>query len=87
MASEIQFFWDQIHENNFVIRSFVILKSVNNINGDFSYNCRKGYQNSWNLDAIVGRWTLDARPWMLDSGLLNCFRTESEPSFWFYLKM
>ena len=26
------------------------------------------YRNSWTLDARVGRWTLDAGLWMLDSG-------------------
>ena len=27
------------------------------------------YQNSWTLDARVGRWTLDAGLWTIDSGL------------------
>ena len=26
------------------------------------------YRNSWTLDASVRRWTLDAGPWILDSG-------------------
>ena len=41
----------------------------------------------WTLDS--GRWTLDAGLWTLDSGLwtpdivVDCCRTESEPSFFF----
>ena len=27
----------------------------------------KAYQNSWTLDARVGRWTLDAELWSLDA--------------------
>ena len=63
MASEIQFFWDQIHENNFVIRSFFILKSVNNINGDFLTTAEKDTR-------IPGIWMqmLDAGLWTLDPG-------------------
>ena len=38
---------------------------------------KTAYRNSWSLDASVGRWTLDA--------VVDCYRTESEPSFWFYL--
>ena len=50
----------------------------------------------WTLDS--GRWTLDAGLWTLDSGrwtlhfghwaldtVVDCFRTESEPTFWFCL--
>ena len=50
----------------------------------------------WTLAA--GLWTLDAGPWALDPGrhtldtrlwtldtVIVCFRTESEPSFWFCL--
>ena len=29
----------------------------------------KAYQNSWTLDARVGRWTLDVGLWTLDIGL------------------
>ena len=28
----------------------------------------RAYWNLWTLNARVGRWTLDARPWTLDSG-------------------
>ena len=41
----------------------------------FDWNCLetnlyfwRAYRNSWTLDARVGRWTLDAELWMLDSG-------------------
>ena len=43
----------------------------------------------WTLNA--GRWTLDVRCYTLDTGLwaldtiVDCFRTKSEASFWFYL--
>ena len=42
-------------------------------------------RKSWPLDS--GRWTLDSGLWTLDSGLwtldtvVDCCRTESEPSF------
>ena len=44
---------------------------------------------SWTLDAGLwtldsGRQTLDAKFWMLDT-VVDCFRTESEQSFWFCL--
>ena len=40
---------------------------------------------------IPGLWTLNSRRWILDSGLwtldtvVDCWRTESEPSLWFCL--
>ena len=46
-------------------------------------------QNSCTLDA--GLWTLNSGRWTLDAGLwtlatvVDCCRTESEPSFWFFL--
>ena len=33
-----------------------------------SYNNKLAYQNSWSLDARVGRWTLDAGLWTFDPG-------------------
>ena len=49
-----------------------------------SFRFEKAYRNSWTLDAKVGRWTLDARLWTLDT-VVRCSRTESKPSFWSYL--
>ena len=55
------------------------------------YNRCGGYRNSWTPDACVGRWTLDNGRYTLDSGLwtlntvVDCFRIESETSFWFCL--
>ena len=32
-------------------------------------NLVMAYRNSWALDTIVGRWTLDSGRWTLDAGL------------------
>ena len=45
----------------------------------------------WTLTLDFGCWTLDTGFWTLDSGrwtldtVVDCCRTESEPSFWFCL--
>ena len=45
----------------------------------------------WTLTLDSGCWTLDSGFWTLDSGrwtldtVVDCCRTESEPSFWFCL--
>ena len=67
---------------------------VSSFHVDFKANKLMAYRNSWTLEARVGRWTLDSGRWTLDAGLwtldsgrwtqdivVNCCRTESEPSF------
>ena len=46
--------------NKIVVIKFFTMKVSQNLN--------LAYWNSWTLDARVGRWTLDAEIWMLDSG-------------------
>ena len=46
------------------------------------YGCWAMNAGLWALDA--GHYTLDAGLWTLDT-VVDCFRTESEPSFWFCL--
>ena len=57
----------------------------------FSWVWHTGIPGLWMQVLNAGLWTLDAGCYTLDAGLwtldtiVDCFRTESEPSFWFCL--